>query len=412
MFFLQVQGSGRVKLTDGSIIRIHYDGKNGHPYSSIGRYLIEKGLLAADKVSMGALKRWLKADPERAKQVLWQNASYVFFRELKGPEANGPLGAMNAQLTPGRSLAVDTSHHALGLPIYVSGEGMTHVDKAGAFNRLMIAQDVGSAIKGPERGDIYFGSGDAAGRLAGVTKHAGQFIVLLPKETPARAEAAPGQAGAGESPAMSGAGRKSGGGRRTITADEAELWEHATRSLEPVKAKPRVASAALPRPNLPRVRRRPLARASATPARAEPIAGTREAERPGGAQEPKAPRRRSPTSTAARPGRSPPARSRSRRASICTGCASATPTRACAPSCSRPTPRASRRCWSSPARAARSPPTGSATSRASGSAACSAATSRTGWRSPSCGRSCSASPRPASATAAPARSTCSCARGR
>ena len=190
VFFLQVQGSGRVKLTDGSTIRIHYDGKNGHPYSSIGRYLIEKGLLAADKVSMGALKRWLKADPERAKHVLWQNASYVFFRELKGPEAKGPLGAMNAQLTPGRSLAVDTSHYALGLPIYVNGEGMTHVDKAGGFNRLMIAQDVGSAIKGPERGDIYFGSGDAAGRLAGVTKHAGKFIVLLPKETPARREAA------------------------------------------------------------------------------------------------------------------------------------------------------------------------------------------------------------------------------
>jgi membrane-bound lytic murein transglycosylase A len=190
LFFLQVQGSGRVKLTDGSVIRIHYDGKNGHPYSSIGRYLIEKGLLAADKVSMGALKQWLKADPERGKHVMWQNASYVFFRELKGPESKGALGAMNAQLTPGRSLAIDTSHHTLGLPIYVSGEGMTHVVKAGAFNRLMIAQDVGSAIKGPERGDIYFGSGDAAGRLAGVTKHVGKFIVLLPKEMPARADAA------------------------------------------------------------------------------------------------------------------------------------------------------------------------------------------------------------------------------
>src|SRR5262245_8996298 len=93
VFFLQLQGSGRVKLSDGSIVRIQYDGKNGHPYTSIGRYLIEKGLLAADKVSMGALKRWLKADPERGKQVLWQNASYVFFRELKGPEAAGPLGA-------------------------------------------------------------------------------------------------------------------------------------------------------------------------------------------------------------------------------------------------------------------------------------------------------------------------------
>lgn len=189
VFFLQVQGSGRVKLTDGTVVRIHYDGKNGHPYSSIGRYLIEKGMLAADKVSMGGLKRWLKADPERGKLVMQQNASYVFFRELKSTEANGPLGAMSAPLTPGRSLAVDPGFHALGLPIYVSGADMTHVNKSGVFNRLMIAQDVGSAIKGPERGDIYFGSGDAAGRLAGVTKHAGKFIVLLPKDAAPTAKA-------------------------------------------------------------------------------------------------------------------------------------------------------------------------------------------------------------------------------
>jgi membrane-bound lytic murein transglycosylase A len=194
VFFLQIQGSGRVKLPDGSIVRVHYDGKNGHPYSSIGRYLMEKGLLAADKVSMGALKQWLKADAERGKLVMWQNASYVFFRELKGPEAKGPLGAMNAQLTPGRSLAVDPGHHALGLPIFVSGDGMKHVNKAGVFNRLMVAQDVGSAIKGPERGDIYFGSGDAAGRLAGVTKHPGKFVVLLPNDAPARADATSGKA--------------------------------------------------------------------------------------------------------------------------------------------------------------------------------------------------------------------------
>jgi len=191
LFFMQIQGSGRVKLTDGTTVRVHYDGKNGHPYTSIGRYLIEKGMLAADKISMGALITWLKADFERAKQVMWQNASYVFFRELKGTEANGPLGAMNAPLTPGRTLAVDTAYHTLGTPIYLSAQGMTHVNKAGSFNRLMIAQDVGSAIRGPERGDIYFGSGDAAGRLAGVTKHPGKFVVLLANEAPARAEAAP-----------------------------------------------------------------------------------------------------------------------------------------------------------------------------------------------------------------------------
>jgi membrane-bound lytic murein transglycosylase A len=189
VFFMQIQGSGRVKLTDGSVIRVHYDGKNGHPFSSIGRYLIEKGLLAADKVSMGALANWLRADPERGKLVMWQNASYVFFREL-GNDARGPLGAMNAPLTPGRSLAVDPGHHALGTPIYVTAANMGHVVKSGTFNRLMIAQDVGSAIKGPERGDIYFGSGNAAGKLAGVTKHAAKFIVLLPNEALAKAQAA------------------------------------------------------------------------------------------------------------------------------------------------------------------------------------------------------------------------------
>jgi membrane-bound lytic murein transglycosylase A len=179
VFFMQIQGSGRVKLTDGSIVRVHYDGKNGHPYTSIGRYLIDKGLLAADKISLGALSRWLKVDPERGRQVMWQNASYVFFRELKSTEAKGPLGALNAPLTSGRSLAVDPAYHSLGLPIYVNAPAAAPLT---SFRRLMIAQDVGSAIKGPERGDIYFGSGDAAGRLAGATKRAGAFIVLLPRE--------------------------------------------------------------------------------------------------------------------------------------------------------------------------------------------------------------------------------------
>jgi membrane-bound lytic murein transglycosylase A len=195
VFFMQIQGSGRVKLPDGSMVRVHYDGKNGHRYTSIGRYLIEKGIVAADKMSMDALSKWLKSDLERAKQIMWQNASYVFFRELKGEEGKGPLGAMNAPLTAGRSLAVDTLYHALGTPIYVSAGAVGRGSKAGPLHRLMVAQDVGSAIRGPERGDIYFGSGDAAGELAGTTKCAGSFIVLRPKEAPPRAasEDAPAQ---------------------------------------------------------------------------------------------------------------------------------------------------------------------------------------------------------------------------
>ena len=196
IFFMQIQGSGRIELTDGTSVRVHYDSKNGHPYSSIGRYLIDKAMLAADKVSLGALATWLKADTVRANKVMWHNTSYVFFRELKGDEAGAPLGALNVPLTPGRSLALDPSYHALGTPVYVSAPTLKHVPKSASFNRLMIGQDVGSAIKGPERGDIYFGSGDAAGQIAGVTKHPGRFFVLVPKDTSAGTEAAPEKAAA------------------------------------------------------------------------------------------------------------------------------------------------------------------------------------------------------------------------
>ena len=177
VFFLQIEGSGRIKLTDGQTVRVQYDGKNGHPYTSIGRYLIDKGLLAADKVSMATLRRWLRADVSRGQTVMHQNASYVFFREMPAASA-GPLGVLEIPLTPGRSLAVDTSVHMLGAPVYVSAPALTHALKGRPYNRLMVAQDVGSAIRGPERGDIYFGSGEAAGRLAGITKHPGHLFVL------------------------------------------------------------------------------------------------------------------------------------------------------------------------------------------------------------------------------------------
>ncbi len=181
LFFMQVQGSGVIALADGGSIRVTYDGKNGHPYTSIGRYLIDTGLFPADRMSLQALKEWLREHPDRMRDVLWQNKSYVFFRELSGEEA-GPLGVLEIPLTPGRSLAVDTSHHAIGTPVYVSSAALTHASAdGGGFHRLMVAQDVGSAIRGPERGDIYFGSGVEAGSRAGITKHAGNFYVLLPR---------------------------------------------------------------------------------------------------------------------------------------------------------------------------------------------------------------------------------------
>lgn len=180
VYFLQVQGSGRIELPSGEKIRISYDGKNGYPYTSIGRELIEAGAFTPDTMSLKALSNWLKADRKRAEPVMWKNQSYVFFRELKGEEGEGAIGALGTPLHTGRSLAVDTAYHALGLPIYVSSPSLTHAGADAGFHRLMIAHDVGSAIKGPERGDIFFGSGDTAGRVAGVTKHPGHFFILEP----------------------------------------------------------------------------------------------------------------------------------------------------------------------------------------------------------------------------------------
>ena len=180
-FFVHIQGSALIAFEDGSSVRLSYDGKNGHPYTSIGRYLVKAGVFAAEEITLDVLKGWLRADPERAQQVMWQNASYIFFRELTGTEAKSALGAEQIPLTAGRSLAVDASVYRLGLPIYVVAPELNHTAEGGPFQRLMIAQDVGSAIKGPERGDIYFGTGDDAGRWAGMTRHAGNFFALLPR---------------------------------------------------------------------------------------------------------------------------------------------------------------------------------------------------------------------------------------
>ena len=180
-FFMHIQGSGLIELTDGSTVRLSYDGKNGYPYTSIGRFLVEAGIFTASDVTLDTLVNWLRADLERAQPVMWQNASFVFFRELAGRETQSPLGADEIPLTPGRSLAVDASVHMLGTPIYVVAPELVHADEGRAFQRLMIAQDVGSAIRGPERGDIFFGTGQEAGRQAGMTKHAASFFVLLPR---------------------------------------------------------------------------------------------------------------------------------------------------------------------------------------------------------------------------------------
>ncbi len=182
VFFMQVQGSGRIELPNGEKVRVTYDGKNGYPYTSIGKVLIEEGQLTAEEMSLKSLKRWLKADKDRAQSLMQKNRSYVFFKELSGAEAKGPMGVNSIPLQAGRSLAVDTSYYTIGTPIYVDAPEIKHASSSHVFRRLMVAQDVGSAIKGTERGDIYFGSGDEAGRLAGVTKHPGHLYALLPND--------------------------------------------------------------------------------------------------------------------------------------------------------------------------------------------------------------------------------------
>jgi membrane-bound lytic murein transglycosylase A len=180
LFFMQIQGSGRVQLTDGSWIRLGYAAKNGHPYTSIGKRLAERSDRPKD-LTMEGLKSWLRADPARGRALMEENNSYVFFRELPKTEAGGgPVGAQGVPLTPGRSLAVDAAYHKLGSPVFVTAPDLKGEDGK-PFRRLMIAQDVGSAIRGPERGDIFFGTGDAAGAIAGTTHEKARFFILLPK---------------------------------------------------------------------------------------------------------------------------------------------------------------------------------------------------------------------------------------
>jgi membrane-bound lytic murein transglycosylase A len=174
-FFLQIQGSGRIALTDGTSLRVGYGGKNGHEYRSVGRELVRQGLFEPHQVSAAVIKRWVRQNPEAGRELLYHNPSYVFFREVSDvPPDKGPLGAMNRSVTAMRSIAVDPAFVPLGAPVWIEKDGRD------PLRRLMIAQDTGSAIKGAQRADIFFGSGDAAGRKAGRLKDPGRMVVLLP----------------------------------------------------------------------------------------------------------------------------------------------------------------------------------------------------------------------------------------
>lgn len=175
LFFLQIQGSGRVRLPDGSTIRVGYGGANGHPYKSIGKELVRRGVYNAHQVSAQVIKSWVRRNPADGKELLFHNPSYVFFREVrKVAAAKGPLGAMNRSVTPMRTIAADPAYTPLGAPVWVEKDGGL------PLRRLMVAQDTGSAIKGAQRADIFVGTGDEAGEAAGKMKDPGRMVVLLP----------------------------------------------------------------------------------------------------------------------------------------------------------------------------------------------------------------------------------------
>jgi membrane-bound lytic murein transglycosylase A len=188
-FSLQIQGSGRVRLADGKMIRVNYDGQNGHPYTAIGRELVKRGAIRREDVSMQAIRKWLTANPKEAPGVMNLNASYVFFKEEPvGDPSQGAPGAMKVPLHAERSLAIDLRYHALGAPLWV--DATRPADKDGdtpeTFRHLLIAHDTGGAIRGPVRGDVYWGAGSRAEELAGRMANRGKLIVLLPRELAAK----------------------------------------------------------------------------------------------------------------------------------------------------------------------------------------------------------------------------------
>lgn len=178
LFFLQIQGSGRILLDNGERVMVNYADQNGHPYRSIGKYLIDRGAMTRDQMSMQNIRAWATNNPQEVGALLNQNPSYVFFRELPG-DVQSPPGALGVPLTPGRSLAVDRRYIPLGTPVFVE---TTWPNSDQPLQRLMMAQDTGGAIKGRVRGDFFWGMGDQAGAQAGRMKQPAKFWVLLPRE--------------------------------------------------------------------------------------------------------------------------------------------------------------------------------------------------------------------------------------
>lgn len=175
-FFIQIQGSGIVAMDDGSVMRVGYAGQNGHPYYAVGRELVKRGALRKDEVSLQTIREWMETHSAQAQELMTTNKSYVFFRELEGA---GPEGGEGIALTAKRSLAIDRSIIPYGMPVWLSAESPDV--RAGTINRLMVTQDTGGAIRGPVRGDFFWGFGAEAEKMAGPMKSKGRYWFLLPK---------------------------------------------------------------------------------------------------------------------------------------------------------------------------------------------------------------------------------------
>ena len=177
LYYLQIQGSGRLRFADGGVLRLGYGGQNGHPRRSVAQEMVRRGILAAHRASAPVIANWVRENPWQGRGMLQHDPSYVFFRVLPDQsQTPGPRGAMNRPLVPGRSIAVDPAFTPLGAPVWVEKDG------AEPLRRLMFAQDTGGAIKGPQRADIFIGTGDTAGSQAGAIRDPGRMVVLLPIE--------------------------------------------------------------------------------------------------------------------------------------------------------------------------------------------------------------------------------------
>ena len=230
LLFTQIQGSARVRLEDGSTVRINYDAHNGYPYTPVGRILIDRNIVPKDQMSMQRIREWMEQNPDGAKELRRQNRSYVFFREVQLSDKDEAVGAQGVPLTPGRSIAVDKALHVYGTPFFIEGELPIESEQSKTpFRRLMVAQDTGSAIVGPARADLYFGAGAEAGRVSGRLRHSMRFVILVPKSLDpvarGRAMPLPGRTAVGENRKTVSANRsaeepaKGSGGRRKARRD-------------------------------------------------------------------------------------------------------------------------------------------------------------------------------------------------